>query len=49
MTYCPNRKCKHIECLRHNNNIPFGVIISRFVDTPKEDKNGTCKEYLPYE
>ncbi len=44
--YCPNRKCEYIECLRHDKNIPFDVVISRFSENPKQDKNGKCKEYL---
>ncbi len=46
ITYCPNRKCEHVECLRHNKNTPFDVVISRFSENPKRDKNGNCKEYL---
>ena len=46
ITYCPNRKCEHIECLRHNKNAPFNIMISRFQEIPKQDKDGKCKEYL---
>lgn len=46
ITYCPNRKCEHIECLRHDTNIPKGLLISRFSENPKLDKEGKCKEYL---
>lgn len=35
ITYCPNRKCEHVECLRHNKNTPFNVLINRFSETPK--------------
>ncbi len=46
IVYCPNRKCEHIECLRHNRNIPFDVLITRFSDNPKVNKDGKCNEYL---
>lgn len=49
ITYCPDRKCKYTECLRHNINIPFGIMISRFSEKPKKDRSGECKEYLIYE
>lgn len=27
--YCGNRKCPHVECLRHNLNTPWNVMIFR--------------------
>ena len=27
--YCGNRKCPHTECLRHNVNTPYDVLILR--------------------
>lgn len=46
ITYCPNRKCEHVECLRHNKNAPFNVLINVFLEKPKLDKEGKCKKYL---
>lgn len=46
ITFCPDRKCKYTECLRHNNNAPRGILISRFSEKPKLDKEGKCEEYL---
>ncbi len=44
--YCPNKKCTHIECLRHNQNMPFYIMVKRFSENPKLDKKGICKNYL---
>ncbi len=46
ITYCTNMKCSHLECLRHNKNAPFNVVIKVFSERPKLDKEGKCKEYL---
>lgn len=46
ITYCLNYKCEHIKCLRRNRNIPFNVLMSRFSEKPKLDKDGKCKKYL---
>ena len=27
--YCSNRNCSHLECVRHDKNIPFNVLIKR--------------------
>lgn len=38
--YCSNMKCPHVECLRHNVNTPYNVIIyrRRFVNKGEECK-----------
>ena len=40
--YCGLRKCPHIECLRHNANTPFNILILRRNFTP--DKEWNCKD-----
>ena len=40
--YCGLRKCPHIECLRHNANTPFNVLILR--KNFKPDKEWNCKD-----
>lgn len=40
--YCGLRKCIHTECIRHNVNTPFGVIIYRRNFNP--DKDWNCKD-----
>lgn len=40
--YCGLRKCPHIECTRHNVNIPFNKLVLRKNFTP--DKNWNCKD-----
>lgn len=42
--YCSLRKCPHIECLRHNINIPFDILILR--DTFNPDKEWNCKDIV---
>lgn len=43
-TYCGNRNCKHRECLRHNVNTPWNVLIYR--SNFETDKNGNCKDMV---
>ena len=43
--YCSQRKCPHEECLRHNVNTPFNVLIHRKDFMP--DKDWNCK-YITY-
>ena len=40
--YCGLRKCIHTECLRHNVNTPFNVLILRRNFNP--DKDWNCKD-----
>ena len=40
--YCGLRKCIHTECLRHNVNTPFNVLILRRNFNP--DKHWNCKD-----
>ena len=40
--YCGLRKCPHIECLRHNANTPFNILIIRRNFNP--DKDWNCKD-----
>ena len=42
--YCGLRKCPHVQCLRHNVNTPFNVLILRRNFTP--DKDWNCKDIL---
>lgn len=44
MVYCSLRKCPHTECLRHNCNIPYDVVILR--DKFKPDKEWNCKDMI---
>lgn len=40
--YCGLRKCIHTECLRHNVNTPFDILILRRNFNP--DKDWNCKD-----
>ena len=40
--YCGLRKCPHTECLRHNTNTPFNVLINR--KNVKQKKKKNCKD-----
>ncbi len=40
--YCSLRKCPHTECLRHNANTPWNVLILRRRYNP--DKDWNCKD-----
>lgn len=40
--YCGLRKCPHTECLRHNTNTPFNVLILRRNFNPNKEWN--CKD-----
>lgn len=42
--YCGQRKCPHTECLRHNQNTPFNVLIFRRNFNPDNDCN--CKDIV---
>ena len=42
--YCGNRKCPYIECLRHNTNTPWNMLITR--DNFQLDKNLECKHKI---
>lgn len=44
LIYCSQRHCPHLECLRHDKNIPFNVLILR--DKFKPDKNWNCKDII---
>lgn len=39
--YRANRNCLQVDCVRHDKNIPFNILITR--ENYKEDKNGNCK------
>lgn len=41
IVYCSNRKCPYTECLRHNTNTPWNVLIMR--DNFQLNKNLECK------
>lgn len=43
-TYCSQRKCIHEECLRHNVNTPWNVLIYRSNFSP--DKDWNCKDIV---
>ena len=43
-TYCSQRKCPHEECLRHNVNTPWDVLIYRNNFNP--DKDWNCKDIV---
>jgi len=45
ITFCPNIKCEHVDCMRYYKNAPFNVLTSWFKSNP-EDKNGECRKYL---
>ena len=42
--YCSQRKCPHEECLRHNVNTPWDVLIYRNNFNP--DKDWNCKDIV---
>ena len=42
--YCSLRHCPNIQCLRHNKNTPYNVLITR--DTFKPDKEWNCKDMV---
>ena len=42
--YCSNRDCPYLECVRHDRNIPFNVLIKR--EDYKLDKDDNCKHKL---
>ena len=42
--YCGWRKCPHTDCLRHNVNTPFNVMILRRKFNP--DKDWNCKDIV---
>lgn len=43
VTFCNNRDCKKVDCLRYYNNAPFDKLLSWFHVTPTDDK---CKYYI---
>lgn len=43
ITFCNNRDCKKVDCLRYYNNAPFEKLLSWFHVTPTDDK---CKYYI---
>ena len=42
--YCSQRKCPHTECLRHNVNTPWDVLVYRNKFDP--DKEWNCKDIV---
>lgn len=42
--YCANRNCSHLDCVRHDKNIPFNILILR--ENYKVDSNGNCKNKI---
>ena len=42
--YCSQRKCPHEECLRHNVNTPWDILIYRNNFNP--DKDWNCKDIV---
>lgn len=42
--YCSQRHCPHLECVRHDRHIPFGVLIKR--EKFKPDKDWNCKDII---
>lgn len=46
--FCSNRKCP-LECIKHNRNIPFDILV--YVDNglDKLKSNGKCKNYMGVE
>ena len=42
--YCTQRNCPHVNCLRHNVNTPWNVLITR--DNFHPDNNWVCKGIL---
>lgn len=42
--YCGNRNCPHLDCVRHDKNIPFNILILR--ENYDMDKDGICKHKL---
>lgn len=43
ITFCNNRDCKKVDCIRYYNNAPFDKLLSWFHVTPTDDK---CKHYI---
>ena len=43
IVFCKNRKCEHVECLRHNINAPYNVVITR---KDFDIKKGECEGYI---
>lgn len=44
LVYCGIRDCPHHECLRHNINTPFNVLILR--ENFKPNKEWNCKDII---
>lgn len=42
--YCSNRNCSHLECVRHDKNIPYNTLIKR--ENYKLNKDGSCSNML---
>lgn len=42
--YCGNRNCSHLECVRHDQYVPFDVLIIR--ENYKLDKDNNCNHIL---
>lgn len=42
--YCGNRKCPYTECIRHNMNTPWNVMILR--EVYQLDKDLQCKHKI---
>ena len=42
--YCSNRNCSHLECVRHDKNIPYNILIKR--ENYKLNKDGSCSNML---
>ena len=48
ITFCNNRKCNRIECLRYYKNAPYNVLLS-WSDFIKKNENSSgkdCKYYI---
>ena len=43
ITFCNNRDCKKVDCLRYYKNAPFDKLLSWFHVIPTDDK---CKHYI---
>lgn len=43
--YCGWRKCPNTQCLRHNVNTPYGVLILQSKDF-KPDREWNCKDMV---
>lgn len=44
LVYCGLRKCPHVECIRHDKNIPFNKLVRR--DKFNPDKEWNCKDMM---